>query len=183
MLKLVTMSKQHIRLVGLQDPDHLLYVSLLILGLDPVALEHKLKTPVNQKCFSRINRKLGDAILHFLYVCLDREKAGKTFRDCWPVLDKKRESQFYKAAFEWYKTLQQSYKQPVPTIMTKTFMEPGGSRFTSTLMILARIALHTSVNKRGLRMRTSISIPVLPVIQYQNGTVAAARREMTELCI
>ncbi|XP_045129511.1 uncharacterized protein LOC123515129 isoform X3 [Portunus trituberculatus] len=143
------MSKQHIRLVGLQDPDHLLYVSLLILGLDPVALEHKLKTPVNQKCFSRINRKLGDAILHFLYVCLDREKAGKTFRDCWPVLDKKRESQFYKAAFEWYKTLQQSYKQPVPTIMTKTFMEPGGSRFTSTLMILARIALHTSVNKRG----------------------------------
>uniref|UniRef100_A0A0P4WT65 HAUS augmin-like complex subunit 6 N-terminal domain-containing protein n=1 Tax=Scylla olivacea TaxID=85551 RepID=A0A0P4WT65_SCYOL len=143
------MSKQRIRVDGLQDPDHLLYVSLLILGLDPVALEHKLKTPVNQKCFSRINRKLGDAILHFIYVCLDREKAGKIFRDCWPVLDKKRESQFYKSAFEWYKTLQQSYKQPVPTVMTKTFMEPGGPRFTSTLVTLARIALHTWMNKRG----------------------------------
>ena len=42
------MSKQCIRVDGLQEPDHLLYVSLLVLGLDPVALEHKLKTPVNQ---------------------------------------------------------------------------------------------------------------------------------------
>ncbi|KAK8406036.1 hypothetical protein O3P69_007039 [Scylla paramamosain] len=152
------MSKQRIRLDGLQDPDHLLYVSLLILGLDPVGLEHKLKTPVNQKCFSRINRKLGDAILHFIYVSLDREKAGKIFRDCWPVLDKKRESQFYKSAFEWYKTLQQSYKQPVPTVMTKTFMEPGGPRFTSTLVTLARIALHTWMNKRG-PSRTLLNAP------------------------
>ncbi|MPC51749.1 hypothetical protein E2C01_045601 [Portunus trituberculatus] len=35
----------------------------------------------------------------------------------------------------------------------------------------------------GIRY-TSITVsPVLPVIQYHSGTVAAARREMTELCI
>lgn len=60
-----------------------------------------------QKSFSRIDKRLGDAILHFLFVCLDREKAAKVFRDCWPLLDKKHESQFHKATFEWYKSLQQ----------------------------------------------------------------------------
>ncbi|MPD03632.1 hypothetical protein E2C01_099274 [Portunus trituberculatus] len=32
-------------------------------------------------------------------------------------------------------------------------------------------------------MRTGFQYTVLSVIQYQNGTVVAARREMTELCI
>lgn len=60
-----------------------------------------------QKMFTRMNKKLGEHILHFLFVCIDRDKASKVFRDCWPLLDKRQESQFYKATFEWYKSLQQ----------------------------------------------------------------------------
>ncbi|XP_050690896.1 uncharacterized protein LOC126982672 isoform X2 [Eriocheir sinensis] len=132
-----------------QELDQVLFSSLLILGLDIAALEHKFKAPVILKSFSRIDKRLGDEILHFLFVCLDREKAAKIFRDCWPLLDKKHEAQFHKATFEWYKSLQQSYRQPVPTVMAKTFMSPGGPKFTSTLMTLTRMALHASIAKRA----------------------------------
>lgn len=54
-----------------------------------------------------MNKKLGETLLHFLFVCIDREKAAKVFRDCWPLLDKKQEAQFHRATFEWYKTLKQ----------------------------------------------------------------------------
>ncbi|MPC10912.1 hypothetical protein E2C01_003555 [Portunus trituberculatus] len=35
----------------------------------------------------------------------------------------------------------------------------------------------------GLMMHTTIRYTILLVIRHQNGTVATARREMTELCI
>lgn len=132
-----------------KETGQILFSSLLILGLDATALEHTLRTPVNQKMFVHMNKRLGETILHFLFVCIDQEKAAKVFRDCWPFIDKKQEAQFHKATFEWYKSLQQSYGQPLPAVVAKTFMAPGGPKFTSTVMTLTRIALHSSIARKA----------------------------------
>ena len=34
---------------------------------------------------------------------IDRETMSKLMRDCWPIIDKKQEAQFYKTVFEWFK--------------------------------------------------------------------------------
>ncbi|XP_071519173.1 uncharacterized protein [Panulirus ornatus] len=143
------MMTQYLPLDDPRDKGQRLYSSLLILGLDASALEHSLRTPVNQKMFVHMNKRLGEMLLHFLFMCIDREKAIKVFRDCWPLIDKKQESQFHKATFEWYKSLKQSYGQPVPAVVAKTFMAPGGPKFTSTLMTLTRIAIHSSLVKKA----------------------------------
>ncbi|XP_064112157.1 uncharacterized protein LOC135219371 isoform X2 [Macrobrachium nipponense] len=149
------------------DTGQVLYSSLLVLGLDAVSLEHSLRTPVNQKIFVRMNKKLGEEILHFLFTCIDQEKASKVFRDCWPLIDKKQEYQFHKATFEWYKSLQQEYGQPLPAVVAKTFLSPGGPKFTSALMTLSTIALHASLNKR-VSEHTLIHFPTLSRNPNQN---------------
>ncbi|XP_066977584.1 uncharacterized protein [Macrobrachium rosenbergii] len=149
------------------DTGQVLYSSLLVLGLDAVSLEHNLRTPVNQKMFVRMNKKLGEEILHFLFTCIDQEKASKVFRDCWPLIDKKQEYQFHKATFEWYKSLQQEYGQPLPAVVAKTFLSPGGPKFTSALMTLSTIALHASLNKR-VSEHTLIHFPTLSRNPNQN---------------
>ncbi|KAG7164122.1 HAUS augmin-like complex subunit 6-like [Homarus americanus] len=143
------MPPQHTPLSAKKDMGQILFSSLLLLGMDAVGLEHNLGTPVNQKMFVRMNKKLGEILLHFLFVCIDQEKAAKVFRDCWPLIDRKQESQFHKATFEWYKSLQQSNGQPVPAVVAKTFMVPGGPKFTSTLITLTRLALHSSVARKA----------------------------------
>ncbi|XP_045619316.1 uncharacterized protein dgt6 [Procambarus clarkii] len=143
------MSTLHSSFTDRRDMGQILYSSLLILGLDAAALEHSLRTPVNPKMFVHMNKKLGEAILHFLFVCIDREKAAKVFRDCWPLLEKKQEAQFHRATFDWYKSLQQSYGQPVPAVVAKTFMAPGGPKFSSTVKTLIRIALHSSILRKA----------------------------------
>ena len=52
-----------------------------------------------------MNKKIGENILHYLLLCIDRDHTIKLMRECWPIFDKKQEAQFYKNVFEWYKIL------------------------------------------------------------------------------
>lgn len=60
-----------------------------------------------QKMFLQMNKKLGETLLHFLFMNIDCERAAKVFRDCWPIVERKQEMIFHKGTFEWYKSLQQ----------------------------------------------------------------------------
>ena len=40
--------------------------------------------------------------MYFLFGILDKEKRAADFRDCFPILDKKSESQFRQKAYAWY---------------------------------------------------------------------------------
>ncbi|KAK4304245.1 hypothetical protein Pmani_023799 [Petrolisthes manimaculis] len=144
-----------------------LYSSLLLLGLDKEALEHSLHTPVNQNMFLRMNKKLGETLLHFLFMSIDPERAAKVFRDCWPIVERKQGMLFQKATFEWYKSLQQSYGQMVPSIVAKSFMAPTGPKFTSIVTTLVRIALHSSIAKKDPRC-TILNCPVVCRCPKQN---------------
>ena len=41
-------------------------------------------------------------VMYFLLGVLDKEKRTTDFRDCYPILDKKAESQFRQKAYTWY---------------------------------------------------------------------------------
>jgi hypothetical protein len=49
---------------------------------------------------------LSFQIVYFLFHKLDAGLAFNTFRDVYPVLDKKQEAEFRKKVFVWYKELQ-----------------------------------------------------------------------------
>jgi hypothetical protein len=49
-------------------------------------------------------------IVHFLFVKLDGQRSETSFRDCWPIFDKKIEADFRRVCFNWYKELQVSHK-------------------------------------------------------------------------
>ena len=40
--------------------------------------------------------------MYFLFGILDKERRAADFRDCYPILDKKVESQFRQKAYAWY---------------------------------------------------------------------------------
>ena len=40
--------------------------------------------------------------MYFLFGILDKERRATDFRDCYPILDKKVESQFRQKAYAWY---------------------------------------------------------------------------------
>ena len=45
---------------------------------------------------------LNSQVLFFLFGILDKDKRTTDFRDCYPILDKKAESQFRQKAYAWY---------------------------------------------------------------------------------
>ena len=40
--------------------------------------------------------------MYFMFGILDKERRAADFRDCYPILDKKVESQFRQKAYAWY---------------------------------------------------------------------------------
>ena len=50
--------------------------------------------------------------MYFLFGILDKEKRAADFRDCYPILDKKSESQFRQKAYAWYSGIISMWKAP-----------------------------------------------------------------------
>ena len=55
--------------------------------------------------FAHADPKAAQEVLHFLFHSLDPLKCADHFRDCWPVLERRQEADFRKAANAWHKEL------------------------------------------------------------------------------
>ncbi|KAB7503299.1 HAUS augmin-like complex subunit 6, partial [Armadillidium nasatum] len=121
--------------------EEVTYSALLALGFNSSHIIPKERIPINE---------VGDCIVYFLFSHIHPQQTSELFRDCWPIHDKKMESQFRNIAYDWFKKLNQSEDFNIkPTlVVSKVVLMPTSNKFLHTVYTLCRFALRTKIRKR-----------------------------------
>ncbi|XP_023933108.1 HAUS augmin-like complex subunit 6 [Lingula anatina] len=147
------------------DMRQVFFTNLLLLGFDTGAMESQYKIPFNRDMFALPNKKAFEVVMYFLFNKLDPVLCRETFRDCWPVIDKKVEQLFRKACNNWLTMIAKVIEEKdahLPRIVASTFMSPGGDRFYQLMFNFSRyVILRTIKNDHGLKTRDMLQHPVL----------------------
>ncbi|XP_014675184.1 PREDICTED: HAUS augmin-like complex subunit 6 isoform X2 [Priapulus caudatus] len=124
------------------DMYEILTSNLLLLGFHPSDVEEKHNIRFNRELFEVPNRKAFNVIIHLILSRLDAGKANETFRDCWPVYDKKQEQVFTRACQLWINDIRTKETQlRLPTINASALLSPCGKKIYIVLIILSTFTL------------------------------------------
>lgn len=91
------------------DYHQLLFNYLRLLGFDSTTMTVKHRMKFDRDTFKFPNPKAFYHVVHFLFYQLDKPQAVETFRDVWPIIDKKQEAQFRKRVQQWLTQIQEVY--------------------------------------------------------------------------
>jgi len=91
--------------------------------------------------FDHSNPGAFQQAFHFLFGLIDAEKFKSEMRDCWPVLDKKQESEFRRKLVGMIKDLQKDYPNELPILNPSLFQSPGGRKFLCFLKSFSTLVL------------------------------------------
>ncbi len=104
---IVTPSEEEVKIKI--DYFHLLFNYLKLLGLDTKSMQDKYHVKFDSETFKVPNQKAFQHLCHFLFTKLDSRKAAETFRDIWPIFDKKQETTFRRKVQLWFEQLKKVY--------------------------------------------------------------------------
>lgn len=120
------------------DYHQLLFNYLRLLGFDSTTMTVKHRMKFDRDTFKFPNPKAFYHVVHFLFYQLDKPQAVETFRDVWPIIDKKQEAQFRKRVQQWLTQIQETNKDfQYAHINLAIFMSPGGDKFVQLMCALA----------------------------------------------
>jgi len=97
--------------------------------------------------FDHPNTKAFHQVMFFLFKKLDGERCRQEFRDCWPVLDKKQESEFRKKCSNWLKEIQRCNPEDISHVNPALFQSPGGRKFVIFLRGFSKYVLLQHLNQ------------------------------------
>ncbi|CAH1796354.1 unnamed protein product [Owenia fusiformis] len=145
------------------DVRQVFFTNLLLLGFDPDAAEAKYKLLFNRDMFALPNKTGFEVVLHFLFNRLNPTLSRETFRDCWPVRDKKQEQLFRRGCNNWLTNIaKDEVDAHLPRITPSVFMSPGGDRFYQLMFAFStyvlRVVLHI---ENGVKDRDHLLHPKL----------------------
>ena len=86
--------------------------------------------------FDHVNQKAFQHVILFLFATYD-EKTKTEFRDCWPVLDKKQESEFRRKVVGFIKNFYKEFPGELPYTNPALFHTPGGRKFKEFLNLFS----------------------------------------------
>lgn len=87
------------------DYFHLLFNYLKLLGFDTKCMQNRYHIKFDSETFKVPNQKAFQFLSHFLFTKLDSRKSAETFRDTWPITDKKQEASFRNKVKNWFEQL------------------------------------------------------------------------------
>ncbi|KAL7746109.1 hypothetical protein RI367_008564, partial [Sorochytrium milnesiophthora] len=126
----------------------LLITNLHLLGFPDCA---KLTSPhVFARGSVNANQRLFESIVHFLLTRLDPARARRSFRLCYPCIDKDSAREFHNAVYKWLEEI----KSDVPGeffIRRSLLDECRGERFEGVLLSLSNLVLVSEMNGETLR--------------------------------
>ncbi|KAL7753596.1 hypothetical protein RI367_000527 [Sorochytrium milnesiophthora] len=96
------------------------------------------------------NQRLFESIVHFLLTRLDPARARRSFRLCYPCIDKDSAREFRNAVYKWLEEI----KSDVPGeffIRRSLLDECRGERFEGVLLSLSNLVLVAEMNGEALR--------------------------------
>jgi len=100
--------------------------------------------------FDHPNTKAFHQVMYFLFKKLDGERCRQEFRDCWPVLDKKQESEFRKKCSNWLKEIQRCNPEDISHVNPALFQSPGGRKFVIFLRGFSKYVLLQHLNQEDI---------------------------------
>ncbi|XP_057303017.1 uncharacterized protein LOC130638846 [Hydractinia symbiolongicarpus] len=144
------------------DLREVTFTNLLLLGFNPEANEAQYRIPFTRDMFSVPNRKAMEVVLHFLFTKLNNDSAKETFRNCWPIMDKKKEQEFRKLTMEWLTKIKKDDPDcHLTSLVPSLLLSPMGDKFYQFLFYFS-----TYILKQKMHVLPSkySSIPPWPVI-------------------
>uniref|UniRef100_A0A4W4GQU6 HAUS augmin-like complex subunit 6 N-terminal domain-containing protein n=1 Tax=Electrophorus electricus TaxID=8005 RepID=A0A4W4GQU6_ELEEL len=93
---------------------------------------------VGPNMFDKPNKEAFYIVIHFLFKKLNPSRVQEVFRHCWPVLDRKADAEFRKAAFEWLQEIANEERSTFPKVAASHLLSASGPRFISLMLHLAK---------------------------------------------
>uniref|UniRef100_A0A8C5LXP5 HAUS augmin like complex subunit 6 n=1 Tax=Leptobrachium leishanense TaxID=445787 RepID=A0A8C5LXP5_9ANUR len=129
-----------------------LWLALQALGFDPgseAALSGKnlLHVTFGVNMFDKPNKDAFDVVFHFLFAKLDATRCKEAFRNCWPLLNKKRDVDFRKTCCDWLKKISEDAGSGFPQVVPSLFLSPGGPKFVHLLYHFVRYVMLQHIRK------------------------------------
>ena len=87
------------------DYFQMLFNYLKLLGFDTKLMQEKHLIKFDSETFKVPNPKAFQQVSYFLFTKLDSRKAAETFKNIWPIVDKKQEALFRKQVVVWFEQL------------------------------------------------------------------------------
>ncbi|KAJ3381316.1 hypothetical protein HDU92_005467 [Lobulomyces angularis] len=96
---------------------------------------------------AKINKKLTENILHFLFTKLDKEATEKKFLNIYPTInDRNKQREFFMVSVKFLEELKKLNKLPSDCLIRKSlFDECKGERFEKTILSLSNLVLITVI--------------------------------------
>jgi len=120
------------------------YTNLKLLGFD--SSPHVKAVELCKSLFDHVNQKAFQHVILFLFATYD-EKTKTEFRDCWPVLDKKQESEFRRKVVGFIKNFYKEFPGELPYTNPALFHTPGGRKFKEFLNLFSAFVLRMVLEK------------------------------------
>lgn len=121
-----------------------LWYSLLSLGFKPEAEISNLVGKSSVKyinlgvhMFDKPNKDAFYIVTHFLLEKLNPTRFSEAYRHCWPVFDRKADTEFRKITFAWLKEIMDENGSSAPKVVASLFLSPGGPKFIALMLHLA----------------------------------------------
>ncbi|KAL4227375.1 HAUS augmin-like complex subunit 6 [Mactra antiquata] len=159
--------------VSMLDMKQLFFNNLLLLGFDAQSMEATNHIPFNKTMFDLPNKHGAEIVLHYLFQRLNPTMCKEAFRDCWPILDKKREQGFRKTCYNWLSNISQEEPDShLPRVNASLFMSPGGDKFYQLLFYFSGYVLRKVMETElGSKTTERLRYPTLSQDNLQLGEV------------
>ncbi|XP_059488882.1 uncharacterized protein LOC132204405 [Neocloeon triangulifer] len=100
------------------------------------------------------NKKASNEVIYFLLNIWNKAKCAEKFKFCWPVLDRKQESQFQRAACTIMQEIKSMHPEAcLPTISLALLLQPGGDKYCNFFLRLTTFLLKNSLKIDDLKNR------------------------------
>ncbi|XP_033028971.1 HAUS augmin-like complex subunit 6 [Lacerta agilis] len=135
------------------EKEHL-WLFLLALGFDPgKAAAGRVSTHIclGVNMFDKPNKDAFSIVVHFLFSSVDQSHCNEIFRFCFPLTDKKADSEFRKHSYEWLRRISDECGNSFPPVVASLFLSPGGSKFIHLMYCFARYVImqHVKADSAG----------------------------------
>ncbi|XP_065335911.1 uncharacterized protein LOC135936851 [Cloeon dipterum] len=118
-----------------------------------------LKTLLTEDVFvlPNSNKKASNEVIYFILNVWSKEKCAEKFKFCWPVLDRKQESQFQRAACTLLQEIKSAHPDAnLPTVSLALLLQPGGDKYCNFLLRLTMFLLAHSMKVGDLKARPNV---------------------------
>ncbi|KAK5848476.1 hypothetical protein PBY51_006086 [Eleginops maclovinus] len=154
-----------------------LWFALLGLGLRPDKLNLTARRiNLGPNMFDKPNKDAFYIVIHFLLEKLSPTRFNEAYRYCWPVLSHKADAEFRKVTCAWLREIMEESANGGPKVVASLFLSPGGSKFVSLMLHLAR---HVMLQKMKTFTTDDSWVPEFVALPASSLDLAAKRLNLT----